>query len=76
MVTHAQARPFTAAPAAPSSPAWFRRFGRAAWIALQAVGARRARRELTHLAASCELTNPALAAQLRRVVREDWLSRG
>ena len=52
------------------------RIGRAIWVALHAVGAARARAELMRVAATSESTNPELAARLRRLAREDWLSKG
>ena len=74
MVTHVQARPVSGAIAAPRFPAVLARFGRAVWNALHDVGASRARRELARLAAAT--SDPVLAAQLRRVISEDWLTRG
>ena len=78
MITNVQALPQTAvaAPLAPRLKSFFSRIGQAIWTALHAVGAARARKELTRLANAQQHINPELAAQLRRVVREDWLSRG
>jgi hypothetical protein len=78
MITNVQALPQSraAAPLAPALRAFAKRTGQALWLALQAVGAARARRELKLLADSQQQINPELAAQLRRVIREDWLSRG
>ena len=64
------------APLAPGLKAQATRIGRAVWNGLHAIGAARARQELIRLAIASETTNPELAAQLRRVIREDWLSRG
>ena len=52
------------------------RIGHAIWNGLHAVGAARARAELLRVAAASESTNPELAARLRRLAREDWLSKG
>ena len=65
-----------AAPAVPGFKPMLVRFGRGLWIALHAVGAGRARAELLRVAATSEPTNPELAARLRRLAREDWLSKG
>ncbi len=78
MITNVQALPQApvAAPLAAGLKSFASRAGRAIWMALHAVGAARARKELTRLAIAQQHTNPELAAQLRRVVREDWLLRG
>ena len=65
-----------AAPLASGFETYAARIGRAIWDGLHAIGAARARTELIHLAIAHESTDPELAAQLRRVVREDWLSKG
>jgi hypothetical protein len=78
MITNVQALPQTpvAAPLAAGLKSFLGRTGHAIWTALHAVGAARARKELTRLAIAQQHTNPELAAHLRRVIREDWLSRG
>jgi hypothetical protein len=78
MNTNVQALPRTsvAAPSVAGLKPFFSRVGQAVWASLHAVGAARARKELTRLADAQQHINPELAAQLRRVVREDWLSRG
>jgi hypothetical protein len=78
MITNVQALPQApiAAPSAAGLKSFFSRAGQAIWMTLHAVGAARARKELTRLAIAQQHINPELAAQLRRVVREDWLSRG
>jgi hypothetical protein len=78
MITNVQALPQTpvAAPLAAGLKSIFSRIGQAIWMTLHAVGAARARKELTRLADAQQHINPELAAQLRRVVREDWLLRG
>jgi len=65
-----------AAPLAPGFKAWAAHTGRAVWNGLHAVGAARARKELIRLAIANEPIHPELAAQLRRAVGEDWLSKG
>ena len=65
-----------AAPAVPGLKPMLARIGRGLWNALHAVGAGRARAELMRVAATSESTNPELAARLRRLAREDWLSKG
>jgi hypothetical protein len=65
-----------AAPLTPGFKAQAARIGRAVWNGLHAIGAARARKELIRLAIANETTHPELAAQLRRVIDEDWLSKG
>jgi Tfp pilus assembly pilus retraction ATPase PilT len=78
MIANVQALPQTpvAAPSAAGLKSFFSRTGHAVWATLHAVGAARARKELTRLADAQQHINPELAAHLRRVVREDWLLRG
>jgi hypothetical protein len=74
MIANVQAHRPAPAPLVPAFKQTAGRIGRAIWIALHAVGAARARAELLRVAASAESTNPQLAAQLRRVAREDFLT--
>ena len=78
MATNVQTLPQTpvAAPSLAGLKSFFSRTGHAGWAALHALGAARARKELTRLVNAQQYINPELAAQLLRVVREDWLSRG
>ena len=80
MITNVQVQlPVAAAPSAPALVPGLRataaRAAQAVWNVLHAIGEARARRELLRLAAANEVTNPELAAQLRQVVREDWLTK-
>jgi len=52
-----------------ATPAGLATFGRAIWRSLERAGHRRAASELRRLAAHFELTDPALAAQLREASR-------
>jgi hypothetical protein len=52
------------------------RWARGVWTGLEAFGARRARAELLRVAQQREASDPQLAAQLRQVVKEDWLTQG
>ena len=65
-----------AAPWVPGFKPMLARIGRSIWFTLHAVGASRARAELMRVAATSESSNPELAARLRRLAREDWLSKG
>lgn len=51
-------------------------WARGVWAGLEAFGARRARAELLRVAQQREASDPQLAAQLRQVVKEDWLTQG
>ena len=74
MASHVRTHPVSAAFAAPGFLATLGGFGRQLWNGLSAIGEARARRELLQLAA--RTTDPQLAAHLRQVVAEDWLTRG
>ena len=49
-------------------------WGRSIWSFLEAIGASRARSELLRVARSNEHINPELAARMRALAREDWLT--
>ena len=75
MSTTVQVHPPHAAPRASGFKTHAARIGRGIWNGLHAIGAARARKELIRLAIANESTQPELAAQLRRVINEDWLSK-
>jgi hypothetical protein len=77
MTTNVQARlpAVSTTPLTPGLKAQATRIGHAVWDALHAIGAGRARKELIRLAEANANTNPELAAHLRSVVREDWLTK-
>ena len=62
-------------PAAPKVQAAAQRLGAVVWSVLHQIGASRARGELLRVAQIHEETNPELAARLRKLVRDDWLTR-
>jgi hypothetical protein len=76
MITNLQIQRPAAAALAPGLKTKAAGIGRAVWDTLHAIGAARARTELIRLAVANQITNPELAAHLRRVVREDWLTKG
>ena len=75
MITNVQLPLSGTAPAVPGFKAAAVRFGQGVWDVLHAIGAGRARSELLRVARVQESTNPQLAARLRELAREDWLTR-
>jgi hypothetical protein len=75
MITNVQLHLPGSAPEASGLKAAAARFGLAVWDALHTIGAGRARSELLRVARVHESSNPPLAARLRELAREDWLTR-
>jgi hypothetical protein len=74
MITHVQLPLPGIAPTVPGVKTAAVRFGQGVWSVLLAIGAGRARSELLRVARLHDSTDPQLAARLRRLVREDWLT--
>lgn len=64
-----QSSPRATAPAQPATHTRLQRFGTAVWNVLEAVGQRRAARQLELLARSVEADRPELARQFREAAR-------
>jgi hypothetical protein len=74
MITNVRLHLSVAAPAAQGLWAIAAHTCRALWNGLRALGANRARSELLRVARVHDSTDPQLAAQLRQLAREDWLT--
>ena len=74
MITNVQLHLPVAAPAVPGFKVAAARFGQGLWAVLQTIAAGRARGELMRVARVHESTDPQLAARLRKLSHEDWLT--